>query len=179
MKRLFLIILSLGTTCFMALQAQTERDVLRYSQTMPLGTARSTGMGGAFSAVGGDFSAGTLNPAGFGLFRRRFLFGRLFGGGFGLQHFYCGSNFKGVMCIVFSWTFVPTILGWIDGVKFLTMSDDRFERRYTDVTREELAMRSRFNKYDELERLGELHRKGVLSEDEFELAKMKLMGYAD
>lgn len=62
--------------CFMAFlsalpgMAQTEADALLHSQSAPLGTARARGMAGAFSAVGADMSAATLNPAGMGLYRR-------------------------------------------------------------------------------------------------------------
>ncbi len=51
-------------------QAQNESDILRYSQQYNLGTARSQGLGGAFGAVGADFSSTYLNPAGIGLYRR-------------------------------------------------------------------------------------------------------------
>lgn len=50
--------------------AQNELDALRFNGSTVMGTARSVGMGGAFSAVGADFSAATLNPAGLALYRR-------------------------------------------------------------------------------------------------------------
>lgn len=50
--------------------AQNELDAYRYSGGGLLGTARSIGMGGAFSAVGADYSAATLNPAGLAVYRR-------------------------------------------------------------------------------------------------------------
>ena len=50
--------------------AQNELDAFRYSGSTPFGTARSNAMGNAFSAVGADFSATTLNPAGLGVYRR-------------------------------------------------------------------------------------------------------------
>jgi hypothetical protein len=50
--------------------AQNEDDVLKYSQTFISGTARSQGTAGAFGAVGADFSASVINPAGLGLYRR-------------------------------------------------------------------------------------------------------------
>jgi hypothetical protein len=50
--------------------AQNEVDALRYSQTSPFGSARYTAMGGAFGALGGDFSAISFNPAGIGIYRR-------------------------------------------------------------------------------------------------------------
>lgn len=46
--------------------AQNEDDALRYSETFFGGSARNTGMAGAMSAFGGDFSAVTQNPAGLG-----------------------------------------------------------------------------------------------------------------
>ncbi len=67
MKRVIPFLLLLG----LSLQAwtQNEADALRYSQQGLVGTARSLGMGGAFSAVGADVTAGALNPAGLALFR--------------------------------------------------------------------------------------------------------------
>jgi hypothetical protein len=45
-------------------------DALRYSQTSIAGTARFTAMAGAFSALGGDFSTLSTNPAGIALYRK-------------------------------------------------------------------------------------------------------------
>ena len=71
MNYLWPIICCLGIVIFASsLQAQTEIDALRFSQTTSLGTARSLGMAGATSAMGADLSAATLNPAGLGLYRR-------------------------------------------------------------------------------------------------------------
>ena len=49
--------------------AQTSLDALRYSRIYYNGTARFMGTGGAFGAVGANFSAITTNPASLGLFR--------------------------------------------------------------------------------------------------------------
>jgi hypothetical protein len=50
--------------------AQTELDALRYSQQSFGSTARSLSMGGAFGALGADFSTLSSNPAGIGVFRK-------------------------------------------------------------------------------------------------------------
>ncbi|HEY0976335.1 MAG TPA: hypothetical protein VGE21_02600 [Flavobacteriales bacterium] len=55
------------STAFTAV-AQNEEDALRYSSTLPGGTARSWGMGSAMGAVGADPISASLNPAGFGLY---------------------------------------------------------------------------------------------------------------
>ncbi|MFM2375085.1 MAG: hypothetical protein RLZZ165_182 [Bacteroidota bacterium] len=49
---------------------QNEMDAYRYMMPAPMGTARSLGLAGAFSAVGADFSSTTSNPAGLALYRR-------------------------------------------------------------------------------------------------------------
>jgi hypothetical protein len=49
--------------------AQNVDDALRYSQVFYGGTARFMSMGGAFTALGGDISSLSQNPAGLGVFR--------------------------------------------------------------------------------------------------------------
>jgi hypothetical protein len=51
-------------------QAQTFTDALRFSATQYGGTARFTAMGGSMSALGGDLSAISINPAGAAFFRK-------------------------------------------------------------------------------------------------------------
>lgn len=49
--------------------AQNEMDALRYSQISPTGTARFAALGGAFGALGSDFTTLSFNPAGIALYR--------------------------------------------------------------------------------------------------------------
>jgi len=49
--------------------AQNADDALRYSQIFYNGTARFLAMGGAFTALGGDLSSLSQNPAGLGVYR--------------------------------------------------------------------------------------------------------------
>lgn len=67
MKRysIILIIGLLSLTSF----SQYADDALRFSQIYYQGTARSMAVGGAFGALGADFSTASTNPAGMGLFR--------------------------------------------------------------------------------------------------------------
>lgn len=64
-------ILTISLLAFMVtgLTAQNEQDVLRYSFIQTGGTTRSLSMGGALGAVGGDFAALSINPAGLGIYR--------------------------------------------------------------------------------------------------------------
>jgi hypothetical protein len=50
--------------------AQNEEDALRYSRTYFGGTARNSGMAGAMSAFGGDYSVVAQNPAGLARLRK-------------------------------------------------------------------------------------------------------------
>ncbi|HRK28115.1 MAG TPA: hypothetical protein PK239_12615 [Chitinophagales bacterium] len=68
MKNIALIFVAL--LAGIALQAQTPEDALRYSQNQVVGTARAAGSGGAFGALGADFTSLSINPAGLGLFRK-------------------------------------------------------------------------------------------------------------
>jgi len=65
------ILLALGVACTaLDATAQNEVDALRYSQITFGGTARYNAMGGAFGALGADFSTLSSNPAGIGLYRK-------------------------------------------------------------------------------------------------------------
>ena len=58
---------------FGRVQAQTDADLLRYSMLNPIGTARYNAMGGAFGALGANFTALSTNPAGIGFYTRHEL----------------------------------------------------------------------------------------------------------
>jgi hypothetical protein len=51
-------------------KAQTEVDALRYTKPFVGSTARSAALGGAFGAVGADFSSASINPAGLAFYRK-------------------------------------------------------------------------------------------------------------
>ena len=67
MKKILLIIMILAP---MFLMAQSDSDLFDFSSVYYQGTAKSAAMGNAMGAVGSDFSAITINPAGLGLFRK-------------------------------------------------------------------------------------------------------------
>jgi len=67
-KNILLLVITLFLTNVMI--AQNEVDALRFSRTEWNGTARFIGAGGAFGAVGADFSALSTNPASIGLFKK-------------------------------------------------------------------------------------------------------------
>ena len=68
MKRILLTLACVSA--FSGAFSQVEFDALKVSQTDIIGTARYTGVAGAFGALGGDASAIKDNPAGLGIFRK-------------------------------------------------------------------------------------------------------------
>jgi len=68
MKKIGLIMFVI-LSVFTMVTAQNVDDALRYSQIFYGGSARFMSMGGAFTALGGDISSLSQNPAGLGVFR--------------------------------------------------------------------------------------------------------------
>ena len=106
-------------------------------------------------------------------------------GSWGGQHFYLGNVGKGVLSCIFSFTMIPTIIGVIDGIKFLTMSDDEFNIKYNSADfllsfRNSLLQNSQVlsNKSaaEELEKLANLMDRGLITFEEFEKRKKKILG---
>ena len=54
----------------------------------------------------------------------------LFLGGLGLHRFYLGRPLSGVVYLVFCWTFVPALIGLVEGLWLLTISERRFAAIY-------------------------------------------------
>lgn len=51
-------------------------------------------------------------------------------GSFGIHKFYLGLTGWGILYLLFCWTGIPAIVGIIEGVLMLVMSDEEFARRY-------------------------------------------------
>ncbi|MCH5233667.1 MAG: TM2 domain-containing protein [Muribaculaceae bacterium] len=52
----------------------------------------------------------------------------IFLGALGAHKFYLGKTGMGVLYLVFCWTYIPGILGLIEGIIYLTKSDADFHR---------------------------------------------------
>ena len=51
-------------------------------------------------------------------------------GGIGIHKFYLGQSGMGILYILFCWTGVPLIIGIIEGIIYLSMSDENFNTKY-------------------------------------------------
>ena len=53
-------------------------------------------------------------------------------GGLGIHKFYLGQAGLGVLYLVFCWTFIPSLIGFVEGIIFLSMTEAEFAQRYPD-----------------------------------------------
>jgi len=51
-------------------------------------------------------------------------------GSFGAHKFYMGDTGLGILYLLFFWTAIPGIIGLIEGIIYLAMSDQEFVRKY-------------------------------------------------
>jgi|AGTN01.2.fsa_nt_gi Predicted membrane protein len=54
----------------------------------------------------------------------------LFLGGIGVHKFYLGQVGAGIVYLLFCWTGIPAIIGFVEGIIYLTSSDENFYYRY-------------------------------------------------
>lgn len=51
-------------------------------------------------------------------------------GSLGIHKFYLGQKGKGILYLLFFWTYVPSILGFIEGIMILCSNDENFQIKY-------------------------------------------------
>jgi TM2 domain-containing membrane protein YozV len=51
-------------------------------------------------------------------------------GGLGFHKFYLGEIGLGILYLFFSWTLIPAVIGAVEGLVYLFMSDERFAQKY-------------------------------------------------
>ncbi|HNT53951.1 MAG TPA: TM2 domain-containing protein [Anaerolineaceae bacterium] len=51
-------------------------------------------------------------------------------GGIGVHKFYLGETGMGIVYLLFSWTGIPLIIGLIEGIIYLTQSDQEFASKH-------------------------------------------------
>ena len=51
-------------------------------------------------------------------------------GGLGIHKFYLGKIGMGVLYICFCWTYIPAIVGFVEGIMYLCSSDENFQLKH-------------------------------------------------
>lgn len=51
-------------------------------------------------------------------------------GGLGIHKFYLGQTGKGILYLLFCWTYIPGILAFIEGLMILCGNDENFQIKY-------------------------------------------------
>ncbi len=87
-------------------------------------------------------------------------------GGFGIHKFYLGK-LSGIFYLIFCFTFIPSIIALIEGIRFLTMSEEDFNEIYNGGSNKKSNL-------DDLERLFSLKEKGAISEEEYKEKKSEI-----
>ena len=54
----------------------------------------------------------------------------IFLGSFGLHKFYLGKTAQGVVMLLFCWTYIPSIISFIEGIIILASKDENFQLKY-------------------------------------------------
>ena len=101
------------------------------------------------------------------------LLGILFGG-LGLHKFYLGESGKGLLYILFCWTFIPAIVGVIEGIMLLSGSDDAFNAKYNSLVMTAGRAGGR-DSAAQLADLSALKAAGSLTEEEYAAQKERLL----
>lgn len=54
----------------------------------------------------------------------------IFLGGLGIHKFYLGMKWWGLFYLLFCWTGIPAIVGFIEGIIYLFQSEEKFNQKY-------------------------------------------------
>jgi len=54
-------------------------------------------------------------------------------GGLGIHKFYLGQTNKGILMLLFFWTFIPAIIAFVEAILLLCMSEETFAKKFGDV----------------------------------------------
>lgn len=113
-------------------------------------------------------------------------------GGLGGHKFYLDQTGKGLLYLVFSWTFIPAFIALFEFVALLLMGEEEFNRKYNKKQmagqgQQQIGQNVTVNvpgesaggggksTAEELEKLENLREKGAISNEEFEQQKRRLL----
>ena len=99
----------------------------------------------------------------------------------GIHKFYLGSNFAGIMYLLFSWTLIPGILSFFEFLGLAFMSEEAFNRKFNGTTQSQrlfIASPHQESAKEIAITLGELKKlydNGIITAEEYESKRRKLL----
>lgn len=51
-------------------------------------------------------------------------------GGFGIHKFYLGKVGMGILYLIFCWTYIPALVGFVEGIIYLCSNDENFQLKH-------------------------------------------------
>lgn len=103
-------------------------------------------------------------------------------GGLGIHKFYLGQNIAGIFYILFCWTFIPSLISFCEFFLLLLMSEREFNGRfnYEYINTQPIYKSGAISAKDAtgaLFDLKKLYEQGVLTAEEYEERRKKLLDY--
>ncbi|HOP57352.1 MAG TPA: NINE protein [Bacillota bacterium] len=102
----------------------------------------------------------------------------IFLGGIGVHRFYLGQVGLGLIYVLFCWTGIPAIIGLVEGILILTMTDEQFRDKYelgVVVSTDNVLATKTVSAADEIKKYKDLYDSGAITQDEFEKKKKELL----
>jgi len=53
-------------------------------------------------------------------------------GGIGAHKFYVDKPGVGLLYLLFCWSFIPSVIGLLEGIQYITMTEEAFQKKYID-----------------------------------------------
>lgn len=94
----------------------------------------------------------------------------IFFGDFGVHKFYLGQTGQGLLYLVFCWTFIPGIIGFIEGILYIAQSDDAFNARFNGGPVPQTA-----SALNTIAQLDALRQSGAITEEEYQAKKSQYL----
>ncbi len=93
---------------------------------------------------------------------------------FGVHKFYLGRPAAGIVYLLFFWTGITGMIGFVEGVLYLVQGDSEFNRKFNPRLAVE-PQKFLGDPIETLRRLEALRQEGLISDEEFEEKRRKLI----